>query len=101
MCERRPPPKQAVSLYEDSVFGPGKSRQTALLRLFQEWERRAIPGLRRSIIDLGKVIHDGGVLPVSTSRGTVRRDVAAPVGASLDLGIHAFVLELSESANQC
>ena len=101
MCERRPPPKQAVSLYEDSVFGPGKSRQTALLRLFQEWERRAIPGLRRSIIDLGKVIHDGGVLPVSTSRGTVGRDVAAPVGASLDLRIHAFVLKLTESASQC
>ena len=38
---------------------------------------RAILGQRRSTIDLRRVIHDGGVLLVSTSQGTVGRDVAA------------------------
>ena len=44
---------------------------------------RAILGQPRSTIDLRETILEGGVLLVSTSQGTVGRDVAALVGASL------------------
>jgi len=44
---------------------------------------RAILGQPRSTIDLRKTIFEGGVLLVSTAQGTVGRDVAALVGASL------------------
>ena len=44
---------------------------------------RAILGQPRSTIDLRETILDGGVLLVSTAQGSVGRDVAALVGASL------------------
>ena len=57
--------------------------QTRLSYYASSKRARAILGQRRSTIDLRNVIHDGGVLLVSTSQGTVGRDVAALVGASL------------------
>ena len=57
--------------------------QTRLSYYASSKRARAILGQRRSTIDLRRVIHDGGVLLVSTSQGTVGRDVAALVGASL------------------
>ncbi|MDE2987111.1 MAG: TraM recognition domain-containing protein [Chloroflexota bacterium] len=44
---------------------------------------RAILGQPRSTIDLRKTILDGGILLASTAQGTVGRDVAALVGASV------------------
>ncbi|MYA01807.1 MAG: TraM recognition domain-containing protein [Chloroflexi bacterium] len=44
---------------------------------------RAILGQPRSTIDLRRTILDGGILLVSTAQGTVGRDVAALVGASV------------------
>ena len=57
--------------------------QTRLSYYASSKRARAILGQRRSTIDLRRVIHDGGILLVSTSQGTVGRDVAALVGASL------------------
>ena len=57
--------------------------QTRLSYYASSKRARAILGQRRSTIDLRRTIHDGGVLLVSTSQGTVGRDVAALVGASL------------------
>ena len=57
--------------------------QTRLSYYASSKRARAILGQRRSTIDMRKTIHDGGVLLVSTSQGTVGRDVAALVGASL------------------
>ena len=57
--------------------------QTRLSYYASSKRARAILGQRRSTIDLRKTIHDGGVLLVSTSQGTVGRDVAALVGTSL------------------
>ena len=54
--------------------------QTRLSYYASSKRARAILGQRRSTIDLRKVIHEGGVLLVSTSQGTVGRDVAAPGG---------------------
>ena len=56
--------------------------QTRLSYYASSKRARAILGQRRSTIDLRRTIHDGGVLLVSTSQGTVGRDVAALVGAS-------------------
>ncbi len=44
---------------------------------------RAILGQPQSTIDLRRTILDGGILLVSTAQGTVGRDVAALVGASV------------------
>ena len=57
--------------------------QTRLTYYASSKRARAILGQRRSTIDLRKTILDGGVILVSTSQGTVGRDVAALVGASL------------------
>ncbi|MCY4582809.1 MAG: type IV secretion system DNA-binding domain-containing protein, partial [Chloroflexi bacterium] len=57
--------------------------QTRLSYYASSKRARAILGQSRSTIDLRRVIHDGGILLVSTSQGTVGRDVAALVGASL------------------
>ena len=57
--------------------------QTRLNYYASSKRARAILGQRRSTIDLRRTIHDGGVLLVSTSQGTVGRDVAALVGSSL------------------
>ena len=57
--------------------------QTRLSYYASSKRARAILGQSRSTIDLRETILDGGVLLVSTSQGTVGRDVAALVGASL------------------
>ena len=57
--------------------------QTRLSYYASSKRARAILGQPRSTIDLRETILDGGVLLVSTSQGTVGRDVAALVGASL------------------
>ena len=67
--------------------------QTRLSYYASSKRARAILGQRRSTIDLRKVIHDGGVLLVSTSQGTVGRDVAALVGASLLNLVDAVIRE--------
>ena len=67
--------------------------QTRLSYYSSSKRARAILGQRRSTIDLRKTIHDGGVLLVSTSQGTVGRDVAALVGASLLNLVDAVIRE--------
>ena len=67
--------------------------QTRLSYYSSSKRARAILGQRRSTIDLRKVIHEGGVLLVSTSQGTVGRDVAALVGASLLNLVDAVIRE--------
>ena len=67
--------------------------QTRLPYYASSKRARAILGQRRSTIDLRKVIHEGGVLLVSTSQGTVGRDVAALVGASLLNLVDAVIRE--------
>ena len=67
--------------------------QTRLSYYASSKRARAILGQRRSTIDLRRTIHDGGVLLVSTSQGTVGRDVAALVGASLLNLVDAVVRE--------
>ena len=67
--------------------------QTRLSYYASSKRARAILGQRRSTIDLRKTIHDGGVLLVSTSQGTVGRDVAALVGASLLNLVDAVIRE--------
>ena len=67
--------------------------QTRLSYYASSKRARAILGQRRSTIDLRKVIHEGGVLLVSTSQGTVGRDVAALVGASLLNLVDAVIRE--------
>ena len=57
--------------------------QTRLSYYASSKRARAILGQSRSTIDVRRTILDGGVLLVSTSQGTVGRDVAALVGASL------------------
>ncbi len=57
--------------------------QTRLSYYASSKRARAILGQRRSTIDLRRTVQDGGVLLVSTAQGTVGRDVAALVGASL------------------
>ena len=67
--------------------------QTRLSYYASSKRARAILGQRRSTIDLRRTIHDGGVLLVSTSQGTVGRDVAALVGASLLNLVEAVIRE--------
>jgi len=57
--------------------------QTRLSYFASSKRARAILGQPRSTIDLRKTILEGGVLLVSTAQGTVGRDVAALVGASV------------------
>ena len=72
--------------------GPGPRPDPAVLLLIVEAGAGHL-GQRRSTIDLRKTIHDGGVLLVSTSQGTVGRDVAALVGASLLNLVDAVIRE--------
>ena len=67
--------------------------QTRLSYYASSKRARAILGQRRSTIDLRRVIREGGVLLVSTSQGTVGRDVAALVGASLLNLVDAVIRE--------
>ena len=67
--------------------------QTRLSYYASSKRARAILGQRRSTIDMRRTIHDGGVLLVSTSQGTVGRDVAALVGASLLNLVDAVIRE--------
>ena len=67
--------------------------QTRLSYYASSKRARAILGQRRSTIDLRKVIHEGGVLRVSTSQGVVGRDVAALVGASILNLVDAVIRE--------
>ncbi len=57
--------------------------QTRLTYYASSLRARAILGQSRSTIDLRRTILEGGILLVSTAQGTVGRDVAALVGASL------------------
>ena len=67
--------------------------QTRLSYYASSKRARAILGQRRSTIDLRETILEGGVLLVSTSQGTVGRDVAALVGASLLSLVDAVIRE--------
>ncbi len=67
--------------------------QTRLSYYASSKRARAILGQHRSTIDLRRTIHDGGILLVSTSQGTVGRDVAALVGASLLNLVDAVIRE--------
>ena len=67
--------------------------QTRLSYYASPKRARAILGQRRSTIDLRRTVHEGGVLLVSTSQGTVGRDVAALVGASILNLVDAVIRE--------
>ena len=67
--------------------------QTRLSYYASSKRARAVLGQSRSTIDMRRVIHDGGVLLVSTSQGSVGRDVAALVGASLLNLVDAVIRE--------
>ena len=67
--------------------------QTRLSYYASSRRARAILGQSRSTIDMRRVIHDGGILFVSTAQGTAGRDVAALVGASLLNLVDAVVRE--------
>ena len=67
--------------------------QTRLSYYASSKRARAILGQRRSTIDLRKTILDGGILLVSTSQGTVGRDVAALMGSSLLNLVDAVIRE--------
>ena len=67
--------------------------QTRLSYYASSKRARAILGQRRSTIDLRRIIREGGVLLVSTSQGTVGRDVSALVGASLLNLVDAVIRE--------
>ena len=71
--------------------------QTRLSYYASSKRARAILGQRRSTIDLRGTIHDGGILLVSTSQGTVGRDVAALVGASMLNLVDAVIREQGSS----
>ena len=67
--------------------------QTRLSYYASSKRARAILGQPRSTIDLRETILEGGILLVSTSQGTVGRDVAALVGASLLNLVDAVIRE--------
>ncbi len=67
--------------------------QTRLSYYASSKRARAILGQPRSTIDLRRVIHDGGILLVSTAQGKAGRDVAALVGASLLNLVDAVIRE--------
>ena len=77
-------------LYKAEALAPV---QTRLSYYASSKRARAILGQRRSTIDIRETILDGGVLLVSTSQGTVGRDVAALVGASLLNLVDAVIRE--------
>ena len=67
--------------------------QTRLSYYASSKRARAILGQSRSTIDMRRVIHDGGILLVSTAQGTAGKDVAALVGASLLNLVDAVIRE--------
>ena len=67
--------------------------QTRLSYYASSKRARAILGQSRSTIDLRETILGGGVLFVSTAQGSVGRDVAALVGASLLNLVDAVIRE--------
>ena len=67
--------------------------QTRLSYYASSRRARAILGQPRSTIDMRQVILGGGVLLVSTAQGTVGRDVAALIGASLLNLVDAVIRE--------
>ena len=67
--------------------------QTRLSYYASSKRARAVLGQSRSTIDMRRTIHDGGVLLVSTAQGSVGRDVAALVGASLLNLVDAVIRE--------
>ena len=67
--------------------------QTRLSYYATSKRARAVLGQPRSTIDMRRLIHEGGVLLVSTAQGSVGRDVAALVGASLLNLVDAVVRE--------
>ena len=67
--------------------------QTRLSYYASSETARAIIGQPRSTIDLRQTIREGGVLLVSTAQGSVGRDVAALVGASLLNLVDAVIRE--------
>ncbi len=67
--------------------------QTRLSYYASSKRARAILGQSRSTIDLRKTILGGGILFVSTAQGSVGRDVAALVGASLLNLVDAVIRE--------
>ena len=67
--------------------------QTRLSYYASSKRARAVLGQRRSTIDMRRTILDGGVLFVSTAQGSVGRDVAALVGASLLNLVDAVIRE--------
>ena len=73
--------------------------QTRLAYYASSKKARAILGQSRSTIDLRQTILDGGVIFVSTAQGSVGRDVAALVGASL-LNLVDSVIREQESLPQ-
>ena len=73
--------------------------QTRLAYYASSKKARAILGQPRSTIDLRQTILDGGVILVSTAQGSVGRDVAALVGASL-LNLVDSVIREQESLPQ-
>ena len=70
--------------------------QTRLSYYASSKRARAILGQSRSTIDMRRTILDGGVLLVSTAQGSVGRDVAALVGASLLNLVDAVIREPGE-----
>ena len=67
--------------------------QTRLSYYASSKRARAILGQPRSTIDLRRVIREGGILLVSTAQGSVGKDVAALVGASLLNLVDAVIRE--------
>ncbi len=72
--------------------------QTRLSYYASSKRARAILGQSRSTIDMRRVIHDGGILLVSTAQRAVGRDVSALVGASL-LNLVDTVIREQESVS--
>ena len=67
--------------------------QTRLSYYASSKRARAILGQPRSTIDLRRLIREGGILLVSTAQGSVGKDVAALVGASLLNLVDAVIRE--------
>ncbi len=67
--------------------------QTRLSYYASSKRARAILGQPRSTIDLRRIIREGGILLVSTAQGSVGKDVAALVGASLLNLVDAVIRE--------
>ncbi len=67
--------------------------QTRLSYYASSMRARAILGQSRSTLDIRRTILDGGILLVSTAQGSVGRDVAALVGASMLNLVDAVIRE--------